>query len=407
MAHKVVIQVENLSKYYRLKTSQPNQAKAEQGLWALREVGFSLAAGEALGIVGKNGSGKSTLLKLLAKITQPTTGTIRLKGTVSALLELGTGFHQDLNGYENILLNGAILGMKPAQVKARLDEIVAFAEVASVLYEPIKHYSSGMQQRLAFAVAAHLQADIVLIDEVLAVGDWAFQQRCTQKMKAMRQEGKTLLVVSHDLALLRNNCPKAILLEAGRIQTHDTTENVIRQYLQPSSPTPSQVVALHHFARQPQVLQEIVLDTLAFSAPHYRPQDAFGLYFSLRAVADKPFEQLLLGLDVLDGYGNRLFHLSNFFVGQPTITHQANQIYGFELPQLGLKPGRYHCYLYLEANGVLQDWITENIYFDVLEGNIYGFEPANGVKGMFQPPFQFLTRVPAAVFTPSSASPNA
>jgi lipopolysaccharide transport system ATP-binding protein len=194
------------------RTRQP-----EESFWALRDVEFDIKAGEAVGIIGRNGAGKSTLLKILSRITVPTTGEVRIHGKVASLLEVGTGFHNELSGRENIFLNGAIMGMTRAEVRARFDEIVAFAEVDKFLDTPVKRYSSGMYVRLAFAVAAHLQPEILVVDEVLAVGDASFQKKCLGKMQTVASGGRTVLFVSHNMAAISRLCTRAILLTHGRI----------------------------------------------------------------------------------------------------------------------------------------------------------------------------------------------
>jgi homopolymeric O-antigen transport system ATP-binding protein len=204
-------------------------------IWALRDVSFEVKQGEVLGVIGRNGSGKSTLLKILSGITEPTTGEVDINGRVGSLLEVGTGFHPELTGRENIYLNGAILGIKKAEIGRRFDEIVAFAEVEKFIDTPVKFYSSGMYVRLAFAVAAHLEPEILLLDEVLAVGDAAFQRKCLGKMGTVVKEGRTVLFVSHNLAAVRNLCNRTILLDSGRLEKIGPTEEVISHYLSKSA----------------------------------------------------------------------------------------------------------------------------------------------------------------------------
>ena len=200
--------------------------------WALREVSFDVAEGEVLAIIGRNGAGKSTLLKILSQISEPTEGHIRIRGRVASLLEVGTGFHPELSGRENIYLNGAILGMSRAEIRAKFDEIVAFAEVEKFLDTPVKRYSSGMSVRLGFAVAAHLEPEILLVDEVLAVGDAAFQAKCLAKMGDIsRNRGRTVLFVSHNMQAVQNLCPRAVLLDSGALPEQGATPDVVATYL--------------------------------------------------------------------------------------------------------------------------------------------------------------------------------
>jgi lipopolysaccharide transport system ATP-binding protein len=199
--------------------------------WALKDVSFEVKRGEVLGIIGRNGAGKSTLLKILSRITEPTKGRIEINGRVASLLEVGTGFHPELTGRENIFLNGAILGMTRSEIRRKFDEIVAFAEVEKFLDTPVKRYSSGMYVRLAFAVAAHLEPEILIVDEVLAVGDAAFQKKCLGKMGEVGKSGRTVLFVSHNMEALLRLCPKALYLVNGELQMIGDTQNVINNYL--------------------------------------------------------------------------------------------------------------------------------------------------------------------------------
>ena len=239
------VQLENVSKRYllgqRLNAREAIGAAAarmigrpgspSREIWSLRDVSFTLADGEALGIVGANGAGKSTVLKILAGITAPTAGTSRTRGRVAALLEVGTGFHPELTGRENIYLNGAILGMSRSDITRRFEQIVDFSGVARFLETPVKRYSSGMYLRLAFAVAAHLEPDVLVVDEILAVGDAEFQRKCITRMQEAEDEGRTLVFVSHDLEALSKLCERSLWLESGRIRESGATEKIVRNYL--------------------------------------------------------------------------------------------------------------------------------------------------------------------------------
>ncbi len=212
-----------------------SDASASETFWALRDVSFNVQAGESVGIIGRNGAGKSTLLKILSRITEPTKGRITIRGRVSSLLEVGTGFHPELTGRENIYLNGAILGMKRSEIRARFEEIVAFSEVERFLDTPVKRYSSGMYVRLAFAVAAHLEPDIFVVDEVLAVGDAEFQRRCMGKMRDVaNQQGRTVLFVSHNMGAVTNLCTRGILLSKGQVEFNGSAEEAVQRYLSAS-----------------------------------------------------------------------------------------------------------------------------------------------------------------------------
>jgi lipopolysaccharide transport system ATP-binding protein len=205
--------------------------REREKIWALRDVSFDVFQGEVVGIVGRNGAGKSTLLKILARITDPTRGVAEIHGRVASLLEVGTGFHPELTGRENIFLNGAILGMRRAEIARKFDEIVAFSEVEQFIDTPVKRYSSGMYLRLAFAVAAHLEPEILLVDEVLAVGDAEFQKKCLGKMGDVAREGRTVLFVSHNMSAVQALCPRSILLRGGAVVMDASTSDVLREYL--------------------------------------------------------------------------------------------------------------------------------------------------------------------------------
>ena len=253
----VVVRIDNLGKRYRIGATQSKTSASkrldvrrifaspfkylastlreptpEETLWALRNVSFEVNRGEIVGIIGRNGAGKSTLLKLLTGITKPTEGKIWMRGHVGSLLEVGTGFHPELTGRENVYLNGAILGMKRAEIERKFDEIVAFSEVERFLDTPVKRYSSGMYMRLAFAVAAHLDPGILLVDEVLAVGDASFQKKCLNKMESIGHEGRTVLFVSHNMAAVSRLCPRVVLLDKGQVVQDGPLARVIDAYLQ-------------------------------------------------------------------------------------------------------------------------------------------------------------------------------
>jgi lipopolysaccharide transport system ATP-binding protein len=252
-----IIEAENVSKRYRLGqfNAQTMREEFEQFLqrlrgrgaaavassdfWALKDVSFTVQPGEVIGIIGRNGAGKSTLLKILSRITEPTSGEVRMRGRVSSLLEVGTGFHPELTGRENIYLNGTILGMTKAEVKAMFDEIVAFAEVERFLDTPVKRYSSGMYVRLAFAIAAHLEPEVLIVDEVLAVGDVEFQKKCLGKMREVSSRaGRTVLFVSHNMAAIEALCSRAMMIEGGTIAAAGTTRQVVSAYLSAQTDQP-------------------------------------------------------------------------------------------------------------------------------------------------------------------------
>src|SRR6202453_1637215 len=217
--------------------SGASPSRSTEEFWALRDVSFELKRGEVMGIIGRNGAGKSTLLKILSRITEPTSGRIEIDGRVASLLEVGTGFHPELSGRENIFLNGAILGMGRSEIRAKFDEIVAFAEVEKFLDTPVKRYSSGMYVRLAFAVAAHLEPEILIVDEVLAVGDGEFQKKCLGKMQDVAGHGRTILFVSHNMVAVQTLCSHGILLSEGRLIAAGSISSVLMAYSAKNEPS--------------------------------------------------------------------------------------------------------------------------------------------------------------------------
>jgi lipopolysaccharide transport system ATP-binding protein len=239
------IKVENLSKLYRIGERRSNSLrdamtgllrrsngqKSKSEFWALKDINFDVREGETLGIIGSNGAGKSTLLKILSRITKPTAGMAEIRGRVGSLLEVGTGFHNELSGRENIYLNGAILGMRHAEIEKKFDEIVAFSEIEEFLDTPVKYYSSGMYMRLAFSIAAHLEPEILIVDEVLAVGDINFQKKCLGKMREVGSSGRTVLFVSHDMQSVARICDRAVVLSHGRIVAEGPPGEAIRDYM--------------------------------------------------------------------------------------------------------------------------------------------------------------------------------
>jgi lipopolysaccharide transport system ATP-binding protein len=273
-----IIKVENLSKQYRIGEGRNSYSTLRDALtgavraplkrwrrngteantiWALKDVSFEVWPGEVIGIIGRNGAGKSTLLKILSRITEPTSGRLELYGRIASLLEVGTGFHPELTGRENTYLNGAILGMTKSEIKRKFDEIVSFAEIEKFIDTPVKFYSSGMYVRLAFAVAAHLEPEILVLDEVLAVGDTAFQQKCLGKMRDVSSHGRTVLLVSHSMATVGQLCKKTIWINEGRVEEFGPSDEVIQSYL--SSQKPVEAEYIRDESRVEQIPQVLIL----------------------------------------------------------------------------------------------------------------------------------------------------
>jgi homopolymeric O-antigen transport system ATP-binding protein len=343
-------------------------------LWALRDVNFEVPRGETFGIIGHNGAGKSTLLKVLSRVTPPTEGSIELHGRVGALLEIGTGFHPELTGRENIFLNGAILGMGRAEIRAKFDEIVDFAEVRRFIDTPVKRYSSGMYLRLAFAVAAHLEPEILIVDEVLSVGDLAFQEKCLGRMERVADEGRTVLFVSHNLAAVRKLCPRSMLLAHGRKVTEGPTEAVLESYV--STVRADAAIGLRERADRE-------------GNGRYR---FTSIRFESRGeTVDAPLSGR--DLDVVlryeseggDRVRNATFAVAFYSVLGVHILHVQSDVAGTafrelppegevrcRLPRLPLPAGRYALNVFGTAAGDVADWVQRACELTVIEGDFYG-----------------------------------
>lgn len=392
----IAIKADRLSKHYRLgaATAQHNtlrdhlmhrlrgltrrrgrQAESESSFWALRDISFEVKRGEVLGIVGHNGAGKSTLLKILSRITQPTTGTADIYGRVSSLLEVGTGFHSELSGRENIFLNAAMLGMRREEVRRKFDEIVDFSGVEAFIDTPVKRYSSGMYVRLAFAVAAHLEPEILIVDEVLAVGDASFQQKCLGKMEEVSRSGRTVLIVSHNMTVIEGLCERAILLEKGRIARIGKTHEVVEGYADAIRGLAGTAIE----ARQDREgLGEILLTRIEVLDGDKHPvaaaitgRDAvIRLYY--RCAKGKEFSNCRVSISVNGRKAQDLFVLSTDIVDPKPLTLRGEGYVDFVVPELPLTGGAYFFQSYIESNGHAQDWIRNVAPFSVLDADYYG-----------------------------------
>ncbi|MBC8032323.1 MAG: ABC transporter ATP-binding protein [Pyrinomonadaceae bacterium] len=326
-----MIKVEKLSKQYRIGARQTSygtlrdkisgvaraplaalrgRKHADTTIWALKDVSFEIKTGEVVGIIGGNGAGKSTLLKVLSRITEPTTGRIELYGRVASLLEVGTGFHPELTGRENIYLNGAILGMKRTEIERKFDEIIAFAELDEFLDTPVKHYSSGMYMRLAFAVAAHLEPEILVIDEVLAVGDLAFQNKCLGKMGEVAKHGRTVVFVSHQMGAIAQLCNKALLLNQGAIVKEGDTQRVIDYYMnEVSSGTSAGFTAGSQPGKEIFITSAQALDSEGNKKSYFSHKEPIVIAISCKINRWLPTS--LMGFFVRDSRGRKVFTTNN------------------------------------------------------------------------------------------------
>ncbi len=401
------ITVQGLGKRYRIppvrgrhdgwRSRLPWRAQRSHDLWALRDVSFEICPGECLGVIGRNGAGKSTLLKILSGIVHPTTGRARMRGRVSSLLEVGTGFHPDLTGRENVFLNGALLGMTRAEIRRKFDEIVAFAEVEEFIDTPIKHYSSGMQVRLAFAVAAHLVNDIMLVDEVLAVGDIQFQKRCLQRMGSFgRDEGRTVLYVSHNLASVRTLCPKVLWLRNGRVEQFGDSEAVIEAYAR----TACTIVSGADLNTADRVGSgELRFTRGGVVGPHgdYASTAEWGRRCVIRAEFDirQPVQDLFFACGLDSVYGARVTTASSNWTTTPrTGRLTENGAVEFVFDPLYVMPGEYLATLSsMTPDGRYVDRIVEAFRFEVHRRQRPGaITPLNANSGQCLLPFEVHVR---------------
>jgi lipopolysaccharide transport system ATP-binding protein len=371
------------------------QGDEVEEFWALRDVSFEVKRGEVLGIIGRNGAGKSTLLKILSRITEPTRGRITIRGRVSSLLEVGTGFHPELTGRENIYLNGAILGMTQHEIWKKFDEIVAFAEVEQFLDTPVKRYSSGMYVRLAFAVAAHLEPEILVVDEVLSVGDAAFQRKCMGKMSDVTQQGRTILLVSHNMPAVLNICSKGLLLSGGRVCAIGDASDCVRQYLK-------EVTQVRQLPLERRT-DRLGNGSVRFSRVHFlnnclstinevRSGDDITIVIELENNTGAPLTRFHVSAPIRDTSDNIICYLSSALQRNDFDYIPYSKIIriGIRIPKFQVVPGRYALTLYSTVRDDLVDWIKGALTFEVQPGDYYGTGrlPAAD-QGQFLPDYTF------------------
>jgi lipopolysaccharide transport system ATP-binding protein len=348
--------------------------RATRTIWALEDVSFEVAAGDVLGIVGRNGAGKSTLLKIISRITEPTSGRVGIKGRIGALLEVGTGFHPELTGRENVFLYGAVLGMPRSDIQRRFDEIVEFAEVGRFLDTPIKRYSSGMQVRLAFAVAANLEPDILLVDEVLAVGDVAFQKKCLGRMGQVAGEGRTVLFVSHNIAVMQALCRRGIFLDHGRVQFDGSIRDAVSLYLRnlERAMTTDLRDRTDRAGRRAVRLSEVQIQGGADGDGVLTTGSPVSFVFEVEGF--KPSTSC--GFVVYDHLGHPVAEFRSS-IGSPEDSEDSEDT---DIPErfvctvddLPLVPGRYRIDVEIWAQGLLQDGLESAAVFDVEQGVLAG-----------------------------------
>jgi lipopolysaccharide transport system ATP-binding protein len=386
MRDDIAIRVENLGKCYQIgqaksgdlrqsfahwwdglrgRSNGQEKALAEKEFWALKDINFEIKRGEAVGIIGRNGAGKSTLLKILSRITEPSTGRFEINGRVSSLLEVGTGFHPELSGRENIYLNGTILGMKRREVKAKFNEIVAFSGVEKFIDTPVKHYSSGMKVRLAFSVAAHLEPEILIIDEVLAVGDAEFQKKCLGKMdEVSKNEGRTVLFVSHDMNAIQKLCSTGLMLVGGGIEIVGQVEEVINRYHQ-------KIKYLGQLEwNQTKELTHPHFDKIIIHVSGKQPCLLLRIKFFIRSVHDH--YPAFVAFDIANSRGTIIMQALPEI--KPFIKFSTeSQVYECEIELMGLVPDNYYISAWMGAHNTQTfDQQNEIVAFEVIDSPTAG-----------------------------------
>lgn len=396
---ETVIKVENLSKRYRIGAREGYKTFREtlvdsvkapfrkianigkpvpeaETIWALNDVSFEVKKGEVLGIIGRNGAGKTTILKILSRITEPTKGRVELKGRVGSLLEVGTGFHPELTGHENIYLYGAILGMDRYEISRKFDEIVAFAELEKFIDTPVKKYSSGMYMRLAFSVAAYLEPEILLVDEVLAVGDAIFQRKCMDKMGKAAEGGRTVLFVSHNMSAVSSICQRGILLEAGEIAFSGSAQETVSLYLDQCAETAKDGAKISQ--RKDRAGSGEVKLTIFYlenkagqKIEHIRNGETVRLVFDYVTKSNQEVENVEFQIVVSRQSGELVFQFGTRFTGQNFKKIHPKGKFICEIRKFPLVPGRYRLDTYLVAGGIPSDFVSWLAQIDVVDGDFY------------------------------------
>jgi lipopolysaccharide transport system ATP-binding protein len=350
------------------------QGDSQEDFWALKDVSFEIRRGDAVGIIGRNGAGKSTLLKVLSRITEPSVGRVTIKGRVASLLEVGTGFHPELTGRENIYLNGAILGMNHQEIKRKYDEIVAFAEVEKFLDTPVKRYSSGMYVRLAFAVAAHLEPEILVVDEVLAVGDAQFQKKCLGKMGDVAHEGRTVLFVSHNMAAVQQLCQSGMVLNSGRLNYWGDIRSAVDCYIQDVKTIQTVNLAERRDRQGNQQLKFTKVGIFDSSGNEQKQvlsgQDVFIRFYY---VIDKVIRDVKVNIafNVRSSQGYLLTHLNSLDVGKSNMNLYPEGYLQCFWPRFNLRSDSYDCALFCELNGEIVDWLQSAFTIQVEDGDFF------------------------------------
>jgi lipopolysaccharide transport system ATP-binding protein len=347
-----------------LRGTNGKQPKGENYFWALKDVSLTIPEGQVVGLIGRNGAGKSTLLKILSRITEPTSGHARIRGRIGSLLEVGTGFHPELTGRENIYLSGAILGMRKNEIDRNFEAIVEFAEMGQFVDTPVKHYSSGMYVRLAFAVAAHLEPEILLIDEVLAVGDAGFQKKCLGKMDDIAGTGRTIVFVSHNMAAIQNLCTSAYLLTAGQVSASGSVGEVIARYLHDVSSVEYKPLRERN---DRQGNGKLRFEDVDLKSAVCGSQASFDIAYS----GSGSLRNVHISMGFYTPLGQGALYVSNELVGKFFKEIPGKGIFHCNFEKLPLLPGSYSINLFCTVNGIIADWLTDAARINVEDGDFY------------------------------------
>ena len=360
--------------------------------WALQDINFEVHPGDSLAIIGRNGAGKSTLLKILSKITPPSKGEIVLRGRLASLLEVGTGFHPELTGRENIFLNGSILGLTRHEIQRQFDAIVDFSGVESFLETPLKHYSSGMQLRLAFSVAAHLEPEILVIDEVLAVGDHLFQKKCIAKMTDISKSGRTLIFVSHNKQAIQKLCQKAILLEEGKLIAEGETHSVLSIYTSEKGPSLDNRLITSSRKGNGDIQFMSLTQRTIFNDRTNSSKLVFEIL--IRDLKNMGAKNIDFGMAIYNNDDIQLVHISNRFKDIDLTFGENEMMIYLEVDNV-FRPGVYSTTLFLRSNEVIEDWLTDCFRFHIDDWNPYNYEDTAGIQGKIFPNFDMKLQNPA------------
>jgi lipopolysaccharide transport system ATP-binding protein len=356
----------------RLRSGRLEHQGRREAFWALHDVSFEIGRGEVVGIIGRNGAGKSTLLKILARITEPTSGRARIRGRLGSLLEVGTGFHGELTGRDNIYLNGAILGMRRMEIDRKFDEIVAFSELETFLDTPVKRYSSGMTVRLAFAVAAHLEPEILLVDEVLAVGDVAFQRKCIGKMSEVADQGRTVLFVSHNMSIIQALCQRGILLDGGRLVSDSAIDEAIAAYLRSVESVSTIDLEDRRDRRGWGYARLTRLETGGINGEHLASGRPAQFRFHVARSDEAETGSLSCSFTLVNNLGHPIATLNSEQRSAGDRPGESKDTFVCEVDQLPLLPGRYRMDVEIHGRLYLQDALEGAAFFDVEQGLFEG-----------------------------------